>query len=280
MPSDEWLEAPVRIAAEGTYSYPTGPLHITRAGLEQQREYIRSILLSEGTAHADPRTLADAIGLLHTLKIDDTVEAGRAWLVGTGRFNLAKCSPRLKATLQQGAPIAGSVANYIDVQNGEQTNMLPTHFLVHPDLTPNIPGAGVQPPRGVITFNIMSTTVGGTPMSPDMTELQAKNTALTSELQALKEQHTTTLQELEGLKADRKAGLIKKLVSAGTYKEGELKEKSLPELTAMIETIERLAGASPQTAATGNVAAPVTTAPTAPSAAWQAYRQKYKGEKA
>lgn len=263
----KFITKPVLIESEGHFCYvndydPSGPPvcdSIVKAEMEKTIQYVDSIAIVEGLNHRDPDSLRMVVGKINDLHLEEVDD--RWWLAGTGHFDPDRITGNFKKHLTLNRPIAGSISNWVEVVNGTQAEMFPTHFLMHPDLEPNIPGAGTNAANAAVLVvrirnneNFRSRTMGDTPaqevagLKKENEELSAKLAALEAENKALskvkeenvklKAANDSYAEQVGKIEEDRKAAIRLRIANAG-YTPDELKDMSLRELELTMNAIER-----------------------------------------
>jgi len=249
-----WIEKPVLIESEGLFCYndngEASCSKIVKEEMEKTIAYIDSIVVVEGTQHNDPLSLQSVVGKVNDLHIKKI--NGKWWLAGTGHFNTDKVTGQFLRNLMLNEPISGSVCNWVEITNDTQTEMLPTHFLMHPNLEPNIPGAGVA--ANTLLFNVKNSKRRKN-MAEDIESLKARIAALekeNAELKArieellkgkeetvkIKEENTVLRKKVAEIEEAQRKEVQEKLNTAG-YSQAELKEMSYAEMRAALTAIER-----------------------------------------
>lgn len=204
------------LCKEGEVCYEDGCQLKLNEEFEKTIKYFDSIPILIGIEHPKSFNLNDVVGKANNFRITK-----EGW-EGDFHFDTDKIKPEMLYELNNRDYIPASISDFVRMEGDEKGNIIhrdqvPVHLLVHPDLKPNIKGAGI---KNNIRFSERKTE--GIKMSE---ELKKENAELKANLEKLQENQIALENEV-------RATLIG---SINGFDEEELQEKTIGELKTIIE---------------------------------------------
>lgn len=175
--------------------------------------------------HKDNYDLSDVFG-----KITNTYIEGEKWK-GKAHFDQDRITPTKISQLKYGS-LGFRRIKSID---GTQTNIVPTHFAMRPQLVPRVPNAGLNDELEAVFF--MDITEPNPQEDELMPEDKARIAELEKQLAACKAAKKTASDALTRRDEEDKQVLTKEILAYKKHQGDELKDLSVDELRATKATL-------------------------------------------
>ena len=222
-----WITRHGKLEAAGPVEYRNGiKLKLTKE-FEKTSRYFDSIPIVIDTKHPEGITLDNVVGKVNNLQVKNG-----DWY-GDYNFDLEKTQkyPGFNLALKSQKYIPASVSDMVREEDNAHVDQVPLHVLIHPQLNPRIPGAGV--------YNNAKILFEDSKMEEEYLKVKAENAKLAEKVKQLEKDHEEAQLKLESSNNQWKVHYIEKIKAKSDYKDEDLKDKDLSALKEIHGVLDR-----------------------------------------
>lgn len=223
-----WITRDGFLEKEGVFCYEgDGCQSKSESEFKKTIQFFDSVPIIVGTEHPKNFTLDEVVGKVNNFSVNNGKWRGK-WNFDEQRLNKY---PELKRAITLNQDIPASVSDWVKSDGKTHKDQVPVHVLIHPQLIPNIEGAGIK--------NNTKIKFGGKHLE-DLEKLKAENSKITDQLNTLATENKELKKSQENLESKLRGIYTKQILGKSEFSEEDLKKKTLPEIEAISDVLGKV----------------------------------------